>query len=79
MEVENAIVKKLQGTGKERRPFSLSRKENCYVVVYELHKEQGHSIAKLCKVIGVSRSGYYKWLKNEPSALELTTEKIAKR
>lgn len=30
----------------------------------EIHKRrEGHSITELCKVYGVSRSGYYKWLK----------------
>ena len=36
------------------------------------------SIKKLCEVIEVSRSGYYKWLRREPSASELESERWAK-
>ena len=27
-----------------------------------------HGVPVLCRVLGVSRSGYYAWLKREPSA-----------
>lgn len=33
----------------------------------------------MCKVIGLSRSGYYKWLNAEPSATELLRDEIKER
>ena len=47
------------------------------MVVFELHQEKGYSINKLCEAIGVSRSGYYKWLDRAPSEQEITTEALA--
>ena len=37
----------------------------------ELNKEKGYSVAKLCKLGGVSKSGYYKWLERKPSPKEI--------
>ena len=33
----------------------------------ELHEEKGYPIRNLCRVIGVSHSGYYKWKGRKPS------------
>ncbi|MGH8272698.1 MAG: hypothetical protein ACRES9_00345, partial [Gammaproteobacteria bacterium] len=31
-------------------------------------EHEAHSLSVLCRVLGVSRSGYYEWLRREPSA-----------
>jgi putative transposase len=59
------------------RPFSLSRQEFLYLIVFELHQERKFSILKLCVAVGVSRSAYYKWLKHLPSKSERESEKLA--
>jgi len=37
-----------------------------------------HSLVSMCRVLGVSRSGYYKWLLHKPSAREQSDEKLKK-
>ena len=34
------------------------------------------AIEKMCKVLNVSRSGYYSWLKNKPSKREVENKEI---
>lgn len=34
-------------------------------------------VEKMCKVLGVSKSGYYNWLKSGPSKLWLENQKLA--
>lgn len=42
-----------------------------------IHAERAkHPVALLCRVFGVSRSGYYRWLKAEPSARAQSNEKL---
>ncbi|MDT2293836.1 hypothetical protein P7H15_14780 [Paenibacillus larvae] len=36
-----------------------------YQAIQELHAEKGYAVTKLCKLAGVARSAYYKWLKME--------------
>lgn len=43
----------------------------------ELHQEKGYNITKLCEAIGVSRSGYYKWLERAPSEQEIINESLS--
>ncbi|WP_431815483.1 IS3 family transposase [Limosilactobacillus portuensis] len=38
-----------------------------FQAIKELNSDNGWSISQLCKVAGVSRDGYYKWLKRKPS------------
>jgi transposase InsO family protein len=45
--------------------------------VLELRQEKGYSITNLCKAIGISRSGYYKWLDRAPSEQEVINESLA--
>lgn len=47
--------------------------------IKELHQEKTYPISHLCEIAGVSRSGYYKWLKWQPSPTEKETTKLAKR
>lgn len=49
-----------------------------YQTIQELHAEKGYAITKLCKLAGVARSAYYKWLTWEPSTRELEILSLAK-
>ena len=33
-----------------------------------------YPVKDICKMMGVSRSGYYKWLRREPSSREINRE-----
>jgi len=48
-----------------------------FTVVIELHKEKRYGIINLCTAIGVSRSGYYKWLDRAPSEQEIINDCLA--
>ena len=45
--------------------------------MFELNEDEDYDISKLCEAIGVSRSGYYKWLNRPASGQELETEQLA--
>ncbi|MBC1530149.1 IS3 family transposase [Listeria booriae] len=70
--------KKAASVPMQKQSFSLERKEILFTVVFELNQEKKYPINQLCKSLEVSRSGYYKWLKREPSTSELRTGKKAK-
>ena len=36
-----------------------------------------HAISRLCKVLGVTRQGYYAWRRRGPSLRQLDDEKLA--
>lgn len=55
----------------------MSYKERYYQAVLELHTTKKYKVKDLCDTIGVSRSGYYKWLNKEKSVKELNIEKVA--
>jgi len=46
-----------------------------YEIVYEMVNQDGNlmNVKQLCEIAGVSRSGYYAWLKAEPTRLERET------
>ena len=37
---------------------------------------RAHRVTRLCAVLGVSRSGYYAWLKRKPSKRESSDQKL---
>ena len=47
-----------------------------YVAIRYLHDTQKYPIVKLCSVLRINRSSYYKWLKRNPSTNQLQNEKI---
>jgi transposase InsO family protein len=49
-----------------------------YQAIQELHTEKGYAITKWCKLAGVARSAYYKWLRWKPSTRELKILSLAK-
>lgn len=46
-------------------------------MAFELNRDKGYSIEKLCKALDVSRSGYYKWLDRKPSDEEAFNDFLA--
>lgn len=45
-------------------------------MIKELRQEQGFAVATMCRVLGVSKSGYYAWLGRKPSARKMEEERI---
>jgi putative transposase len=41
-----------------------------------LRKEQGLSVDPMCRVLGVSKSGYYAWKNRKPSARKREDERL---
>ncbi|MEF7592768.1 IS3 family transposase, partial [Bacillus thuringiensis] len=52
------------------------RFENKYVAIQELHKEKNTPISLLCKIAGITRAAYYKWVNRTPSVRETQNKKI---
>ena len=52
------------------------RQEDSYVAIRYLHDTQKYPIVKLCAVLNINRSSYYKWSKRKPSTNQLQNEKI---
>lgn len=48
-----------------------------YQAISELHEEKHYSITQLCRLAGIARSSYYKWLKWRPSKKERENRKLA--
>ena len=52
------------------------RQEDSYIAIRYLHDTENYPIVKLCAVLRVNRSSYYKWLKRNPSTNQLQNEEI---
>ena len=52
------------------------RHEDSYIAIRYLHDTQKYPILKLCAVLNINRSSYYKWLKRNPSTNQLQNEEI---
>lgn len=62
---------------REEAGLSLVRYEHIYQAVKEEHEEHHYPIQALCKLGGVSRAAYYKWLNHEVSENEQKNQQIA--
>lgn len=47
------------------RGLSRVRQENKYLAIQSLHQEKGYPLQKLCEILQLNRSSYYKWLKRD--------------
>ena len=45
-------------------------------MIEELRQEQGFPVVPMCRVLGVSKSGYYVWRNRKPSARKLEDERL---
>lgn len=52
------------------------RQEHCYLAIRYLNETEGYAVQKLCAVLKINRSSYYKWMRRENSARELENEEI---
>ena len=52
------------------------RQENSYIAIRYLHETEKYPVKKLCTILGISRSSYYKWSKRKPSTKQLENEEI---
>ena len=52
------------------------RQENKYLAVKYLAETQGYAIQKICTMIHLNRSAYYKWLKRIPSQRQKVNEQL---
>ena len=57
--------------------LSLVRNESIYQAIKEEHEEHNYPVQFLCKLGGVSRAAYYKWLKREIPEKELENRQLA--
>ena len=73
-EMENVILKN-QGV---ERGWSLSgeRQEEQYPAIKYLNETEQYPIKKLCEIIHIARSSYYKWLKRIPSHSQQINEQV---
>lgn len=52
------------------------RLEDSYIAIRYLHETERCPIEKLCGILGVNRSSYYKWTRRKPSTKQLENEEI---
>ena len=52
------------------------RLEDSYIAIRHLHETEKYPIVRLCAVLNINRSSYYKWLKREPSTNQTQNEEI---
>ena len=57
--------------------LSLVRHEYIYQAIKEEHEEHNYPISSLCKIGGVCRAAYYKWLHHEMPQTEAENRRIA--
>nr|WP_246120589.1 IS3 family transposase [Cohnella terricola] len=56
--------------------MSQHHQENVYLVIQAVRETESLSIQLLCKVAGIPRSSYYKWLNHKPSQRELENQEL---
>lgn len=52
------------------------RQEHAYIAITYLHNTEHYPIQKLCALLHLNRSSYYKWKKRVPSASQMTNEQL---
>ena len=52
------------------------RQEDSYIAIRYLHETEKYPVKKLCAVLGINRSSYYKWAKRKPSTKQIENETI---
>ena len=52
------------------------RQEDSYIAIRYLHDTENYPIIKLCAVLSINRSAYYKWIKRKSSTNQLQNEEI---
>ena len=52
------------------------RQEEPYIAIRYLHETEKYPLIRLCTLLKINRSAYYKWSKREPSTRQLQNEEI---
>lgn len=52
------------------------RQEHAYIAITYLHETEHYPIQKLCALLHLNRSSYYKWKQRAPSASQMTNEQL---
>jgi len=52
------------------------RQERLYLAVKELREREAYPVEKICRILGLNRSAYYKWLHRNKSARECENEDL---
>lgn len=52
------------------------RQENLYLAIQAVQHAESVSVQLLCKIMGISRSSYYKWLSHKPSLRQLENQEL---
>jgi len=56
--------------------LSQVRYETVYLAISDLNSKESYSISELCKIIGIQRSSYYKWLNRKESVNEKLNKQL---
>lgn len=56
--------------------MSRHRQRHVYLAIQAVHEEQGFSVQRLCEVVRIQRSRYYKWVNHKPSPQEQENEQL---
>ena len=52
------------------------RQESEYLAIKYMNETENYPIEKLCKIVHIARSAYYKWLKRKPSKSQKNNEQV---
>ncbi|HCZ5843814.1 TPA: IS3-like element ISSau2 family transposase [Staphylococcus aureus] len=72
LEMENDVFKKVSSIGK--RDGSKRKQITAYKTIEALKHQ--YPIQRLCRILGISRASYYKWVHYQSSELELENEQL---
>ncbi|WP_138858676.1 MULTISPECIES: IS3 family transposase [Exiguobacterium] len=75
LRADNLFPKKVRGD-REEVVISQVRLQQRYIAIKELNEEEALSIVLLCRVAGISRAAYYKWLNRTISVRQEENEKL---
>ena len=53
------------------------RYQSKYLAIQHFHREKNWDIRWMCRILGISRASFYKWLHREIPEAELENQKIA--
>ena len=74
-EMEIALLKKIERIG-EVGCLSGVRQEKKHLAVRSVHEEKHYSVNRLCDILNLNRSSYYKWLRRKESQVETENRRI---
>lgn len=52
------------------------RQENLYLAIRDVHREKQYPVIRLCRILKLNRSSYYKWLRRQESQSEAENKQV---